>query len=313
AEVEALHKTHDLHTSGTETTLLIVVSKELPAYLPQGTPIIDLGPGTINACKNKTLPIIQSVQSEVYIPVDESIAFLREIFKAKEVLPCSHIRPIVDNFFDSHGCYCEHSALVCSFGSTIGNIVNPISADLPSEALTRDLLKLSSAVKDGWMLVAFDSNQNSNEIKSYYSHHALFQMNIFDRMAVELPLEGFDPLAFEYSPEWTASSSQLAHIAVVTRDMSFTLAGARFSLLRGQKLHLKNSYKFTPLFFERCCRLAGIEIIKSWADNSPSKAYLLKLPPLRAALSYSSNESLFKHTTGPRAILAISKSRRSAA
>lgn len=66
--------------------------------------------------------------------------------------------------------------------------------------------------------------------------------------------------------------------------MTFKIGQTDISLKQGQKLHIKNSYKFTPEFFEKCCKLAGLDVVKAWSDDSASKVYLLKIKPRRLAL-----------------------------
>lgn len=280
AETEALHNISAGAMFNSETVLLRQAALEIETYLPLGLPVVDLGPGTVQAFRNKVLPLMQALKSEQYIAVDESVVFLRDLIQAKDVRENYRVLPLIDNFFESKLPYHDGAALVCSFGSTISNIENPVSQNLPEEALTKGLSHLASAANNGALLVAFDSNQDGESIKDYYQLHALFQLNIFDRMAVELPMKNFDPLAFDYEPVWISSSGQLAHMAVVNCDMKFWIAEEEINLEKGQKLHLKNSYKFLPNFFEKaCCRL-GLDVMKTWEDSSKSKIYLLRLPPI---------------------------------
>ena len=261
-----------------ETNLLHKVAEEISDHMPSGTTVIDLGPGTTTAFRNKTLPLVHKLQSKTCILIDESVAFLQQIAGINELNNSLKIKPVLDDFFENETAYCEEPALVCSFGSTISNIINPLSPLPPQAALVKSLSNMAHAANKGWMLVGFDSDQDGEHIKNYFQKHALFQLNIFDRMAAELPLTGdFDPLAFDYKPEWIAESGQLAHMAVVRKDMHFKIGNAEISLNAGQELHIKNSYKFKPEFFERCCALAGLEIAKVWSDHSPAKIYLLKI------------------------------------
>jgi uncharacterized SAM-dependent methyltransferase len=223
---------------------------------------------------------VHALQSKECVLIDESIAFLRQIAETESLGKNIKIRPVVDDFFENDTAYLEEQALVCSFGSTISNIINPISGTLPQEALVGSLSKLAHAANKGWMLVGFDSDQDGDRIKDYFRKHALFQLNVFDRMACELPIAGdFDPKAFSYEPEWIASSGQLAHVAIVNKDMQFNIGGTDISLRENQRLHIKNSYKFTTGFFEDCCRAAGLDVVRNWSNNSCAKVYLLKIQP----------------------------------
>jgi len=55
------------------------VVNEIGNHIPPGTAIIELGPGTTTAFRNKTLPIISKLESNVCVLVDESMAFLEQI------------------------------------------------------------------------------------------------------------------------------------------------------------------------------------------------------------------------------------------
>jgi len=270
-----------------ETNLLRKVAETIDDYVPLHTTLVELGPGTPTAFKNKTLPLIHKLQTTNCVLVDESMAFLKQIIASDHLGKTLRIKSLVDDFFESEDNYFDDCALVCSFGSTISNFLGPISHEVPTSVLVNGLTRMAQAARNGWMLVAFDSDYDGKNLKSFYKgQQELFQMNIFDRMAAELSIEGdFDPKAFDYDPEWIPSSGQLAHIALVTRDMNFKMKGLPISLKKGQKLHLKNSYKYTPAFFEECCSKAGLEIVTSWSDESPSKIYLLTLPPKKDLLT----------------------------
>jgi len=262
-----------------EELLLERVAKNINQYLPSGTSLLELGPGTSNAFKKKTLPIIRALGSEKCILVDESNAFLKAI-SSDQALNDVDTSFIEDDFLEDNYCYYpneEGEALVCLFGSTIGNILSPRSDDLPSAALVSTLRQLSQTIGRGWLLISMDSNQDGAAVKEFYERQSLFQLNVFYRMAVELPLSaGFDPAAFGYEAQWNSHSGQLAHMAIANRDMRFKLGNQEIVLHEGQRLHLKNSYKFKPEFFEHCCALANLEIMHSWSDSSGSQVYLMK-------------------------------------
>ncbi len=169
-----------------EVNLLHKVVTEIEDDVPYGISVVELGPGTATAFKKKTLPIVEKLKSKVCFLVDESIAFLKQISQTDGLRKGLEIKPVVDDFFENEVAYCEDQALVCSFGSTISNIINPVSDLPPQAALVDSLSKMAHAANKGWMLIGFDSDQDGERIKSYFKKHALFQLNIFDRMAAEL-------------------------------------------------------------------------------------------------------------------------------
>ncbi len=277
-EVQELNSS-DSNLFSAEEHLLRRVAREIHDFLPEGIPAVELGPGTPNAFRKKMLLIMMALRSVEYICADASQAFLNDIARNK-ALSGFAVRPILDDFFESSDCYFdddERSSLVCLLGGTIGNIVAPISDCVPEVALVSHLSRLAKKNHDGWLLVSCNSNCDGDEIKAYYNNHTLFHLNIFDRMAAELPIDGdFDPCAFAYEPLWIPSSGQLAHMAVVMRNMDFVLSGNPLSLKKGQKLHIKNSFKFLPSFFSLCCSRAGLDVVKTWTDSSLTNVFLLK-------------------------------------
>ncbi len=283
AEIEAAElNSNDPNLFSAEETLLRKVSQEIEHQLPAGTPVLEMGTGTPNAFRKKTQLIMRAIHSNEYICVDESRAFLNELI-ASTALSGINVYPIEDDFFEGDPSYfndIERDALICMFGSTIGNIVAPLNNQLPERALIEHLNTMAHAINNGYLLLSFDANQNGEKIVFFYEKQELFQLNTFYRMAAELPIQGnFDPQAFEYEATWIPSLGQLAHMAVVTRNMDFTLVDTKISLRKNQRLHLKNSFKFTPAFFEHCCSKAGLDVIKSWTDESLTHVYLLGKQP----------------------------------
>ncbi len=273
-------------TVQTEEELIRTVASDVLRILPKELTIVDLGPGTVSAFERKARPFIESLSSPCYIPVDESISFLKGIAQAGRQIKHTDIRPVIDDFFENSITYSDNDSLILCFCGTIGNMLSPISPFIPRVQLTNTLRTFAKAIDRGWMLLSVDGCQDGRRIKDDYLSHPLFHLNIFDRMKVELPIsDSFDPCAFEYEPLWIASSGQLAHMAVAKNDMSFTLAGIPIHLAAGQKLHIKNSYKIQPSVFMPCAEQAGLSIVQSWGEDSATKIYLLHKEPEPLALN----------------------------
>lgn len=276
AEREAAHQSGLANKHGAELDLLAMVAGDLARSVPRGTTVIELGPGTPRAFRRKTLPILRAVGAPRCVVVDRSAAFLRGIAAAvAEGEP--PVIAVEDDFFASRGPYHGGSspALVCSFGGTISNLIAPLSDEFPQALLAETLAAFARAVSSGWLLTAFDADQRDEDVVAYYAAHADFQMNVFYRMAVELPIAGdFDPDAFVYRPSWRPAAGQLAHMAEAQRAMTFTLGGAAISVQAGQAFHLKNSFKIQPALFEASSRVAGLRLEQVWSRGN-SYCYLL--------------------------------------
>jgi len=262
--------------AGAELETLKAAAQSITDMLPRQTNVLELGPGPLQAFRVKTLPVLQALHSTDYVMIDLSAAFLKDIKTGTKIAGLS-LTAIEDDFFCAQKPYIESDApvLVCAFGGIISNLIAPLSDSPPEALLIATLAGFAKTLARGWLLVTFDSSDDGARVSDYYRRHALFQLNIFDRMAVELPLEGaFDPKAFDYTPEWRSGAHQLGHIATVNRDLHFCLDGQAIHLEKGRRLHLKNSFKFAPAFFEYCCAQANLSVIHRWVKD---EAYCLLL------------------------------------
>jgi len=265
------------------TARMVARDIEAEELLPEALHAIELGPGTVSAFDDQTLPIIRAfhkVSSIVCKIVDKSQKFINDI-RAEQKFSDIQIDWVNGDFFGDRVRYFDEDkdALLIMFG-TISNLHAPVSNEPPIQELADTLTNLADKIRRGWLLFSFDADQDGEKIKTYYREHPDFQINIFYRMQVEGLAEGwldnrFDPKAFDYEPEWHAGSGQLAHMAVLNRDMTFTMDGQEITLKKGQKLHMKNSFKLTPELFEAACEIAHLDVTRAWLDTSV-KFYLMK-------------------------------------
>lgn len=258
-----------------EQELLSSLLPDVTGLVPPETKIIELGAGTVRAFRKKTKPLLLALNSPEGFLVDQSPAFLRNIVNEE---PTLKLTPVFEDFFDGPkaGPLGPAAMLICAFGNIIGNIVAPVRDALPDSELAAALRQYAAFVDTGWLLVTFNSDPDGHKAATYYAKHPLFQLNIFDRMAVELPVSGdFDPEVFLYETEWHAASLQLAHLAVAQRDLSFALADETFSVRAGDRYHIKNSFHFTPEFFEDCAIQARLSLVKRWTLEQ-THAFLLR-------------------------------------
>ncbi|MFY9288434.1 MAG: L-histidine N(alpha)-methyltransferase [Alphaproteobacteria bacterium] len=265
--------------------------------VPQGVPFIDLGPGTIEAVEEKSLPVVLALNSHTYVPVDVSLKFCSE---AGGVIK-QHLRDVVvsssvENFFsDEVDPALDTAGIGFLGGITIANIEAPLSKEKPTQELINGLKNLARITGGGWLLLTTDANQSEAENKAMYSENGLFEINTFYRMAHELPFKGLNPDGFVYDPYWIPESSQLGHTALATEDMLVEVSSSCFTgiipVRKGQRYHLKNSFKYTDEFFIRCAKAAGYSVIEKWSHHEkPLRFFLLKAPALELA---ARNDSQF--------------------
>ena len=266
-----------------EKELIKEAALELGNFIEPGTPLVDLGTGTLEAVETKSLLLARALQSEIYAPVDASLKFCSEAGGlVQRVLPGIKIRPSIENFFSEDAePPIDIPAMGFLGGTTIANIEAPLSSRKPTAALISTLKNLGRIVSNGWLLLSTDSNQDEAENKAMYSENGLFEINTFDRMVYELPFSGLDPTCIVYDPIWIKESSQFAHSALAIKDMSVSVEAPEFrgviQIRRGDRFHLKNSFRYTDEYFLSCAEQARLSNLRIWRHNQrPIHLFLLK-------------------------------------
>lgn len=254
---------------------------ELAQYLPRGLPVVDLGPGSIPAVEEKSLPIVQTLQSRFYRPIDMSSQYAHAAARfMQNRMPDVQSEGVIADIFSPHTVHGVDEPVLTYFGgATITNLLHSGVEYFPREVLVNTLKDFRSLTRDGWLLISYDSNNNEDHLFRAYGTYwfGLFACNVFYRIAAELPHRGFDPDAFDYIPEWNAPCHQFIHYLVARHDLNFTLAGQEFRVAQGEKFNVLNSYKFPTGLFHACAEEAGFEIVHDWQDSSPLRLILLRV------------------------------------
>lgn len=255
--------------------------KEISEWrLPVGTPYVDLGIGGPISFQRYALPAIKVLGSKEYTGIDFCDNVLREI----EALKPSFSNTVqintakLDLFFPTTKAVTSTPALGVMTGLTIGNIPNANTPDGVAFNLISSLKYLSQLCGHGWLLISTDTNQDNDSLQRAYDTPPLQRLflNIMNRIAAELPVNGFDPSLFIYKPVFDLELHRLAHMAIATEDQDFSLGPCQTHVRQTQQVHLLNSYKFCRSFFETCCTKAGLQIAKYWQHDSGVMLYLLK-------------------------------------
>jgi uncharacterized SAM-dependent methyltransferase len=280
-EIERNHATY--YIPGIEREMIAAIVGEIGAHVAEGTPFVDLGPGTLKTVAEKSLPFVRAVQSNIYVPIDTSVKFCSEAgMVIQKHVPHAKIMPSLEDFFsDDAEAACDAPALAFLGGITIANFEAPLSKRPPRTQLIRHLKNLAKITNGGWLLASTDANQDEAENRAMYFENALIELNHLYRMAEELPFMGFDPYAFEYDPYWISESSQLAHTALATKDMSVTVQSPYWSgainIKANTRLHLKNSFKYPDTFFVSCAEEAGFTVLEKWSHHEkPMRIFLMR-------------------------------------
>lgn len=252
---------------------------EIQSLCDKDLPLVEFGPGSMEDAR----ALIRTVGFSEYIPVDCSPDVIRQAREFEKTATSCLIKPAVVNFFSEDNCaLVENPAFSALLGLTINNIPGPVPEELPLDKLVSTLRNLvKSLPHGGFLYLSTDTSQDMERNVRVYSEpqHMLFGVNHLHRMAHELPMNGFNPFAFEYVPVWHKKCSLLAHCVRATETQTFSVGeDVSVTVHKGDVFHYNNSFKFPPDFFESCVKLAGLSIIRKWRGPDDIYAYLLDVP-----------------------------------
>ena len=65
---------------------------------------------------------------------------------------------------------------------------------------------------------------------------------------------------------WKPEKARIEMHLEALEAQRFQVAGRKFHLARGERIHTENSHKFTPESFQALARSAGFKELASWSD-----------------------------------------------
>lgn len=147
-------------------------------------------------------------------------------------------------------------------GSTIGNFHYPDAVNL--------LRAFGDSLgKDPFLLIGIDLMKNPRCIEVYDDAAgvtAAFNLNLIDRINRELGAD-IGPGMFEHKAVWHDLFHRIEMHLVAKRNISFSVAGSRFSIRGGETIHTENSYKYTIEEMRLLARVSGWEPLRVWTDE----------------------------------------------
>lgn len=236
--------------------------------------LVDLGPGPQQAVANKTIPIAGIFNKiSCYCPIDKSQDYLAgatSIFGG--AFPRAPIQEFHADFFkDDISLPNSGHPLALFFGSSISNLEGSPEDILPESEIIWQLSRLRKIVGDnGSLLMAYDANQDGASILKSYNHpfQIAFGFNITHRIQRDLPVSGnFNPYSWHYEPIWHPQNHQLCHTLICDEPQDFWLGQQYFSIKKGEKFILNNSFKYPVEKMQEWGLKAGFSHQKFIQDN----------------------------------------------
>ncbi len=246
----------------TETALLNAIVPELASAIPKGMAVVEFGAGSAT----KTPILLEAIDPAAYVPVDISAEYL-ELSAAdlRKRFPGLAVHPVAADFsrpFSLPGEIRSLPKLGFFPGSTIGNFVPRSATDLLR--LFREMLGTGSL-----LLIGMDRVKPVERLIAAYDDPegvtASFNLNLLERINREL--DGTIPTdAFRHEARWNDILSRIEMHLVANRDVSFTVAGKRFTFARGETIHSENSHKYGRRGARLLLLAGGWTPLREWED-----------------------------------------------
>ncbi len=226
------------------------IAEKARAALQGSLTVVELGTGSAKAVRAKTIPMLEALKPDVYIPTDwsaESVHVAAHL--AQQALPGLDVRPRVMDF-NQQAYHLPKSGrtVLLQFGSTLSNIEGRRDDALPLEAMQTNLKHYRRQLQQNDLAIfGLDQNQDRQSLMAAYEHplHVAFSESVLTRMKDELPVSSsFNPAAFTYVPLWNEATHQLAHLLIALEDGSFELGDETIRYVAGDRFVYDNSWKF---------------------------------------------------------------------
>lgn len=268
---EAITRLPEYYLTRVETELLARIAPDIAALAGQDRAVVEFGSGS----STKTPLLLRAVAPAAYVPIDISGDFLRASAHALAVdFSWLDVLPVEADFMtgvDLPRVVADMPKLGFFPGSTIGNMVAATAVDLlrsfkSTLGVGAQLLIGIDRVKDAaTLLAAYDDAAGTT---------AAFNMNLARRINAEL--NGTIPLdAFRHRAVWNDRMSRIEMHLEATRDVSFAVEDATFTMRAGETIHTENSHKYGLRDARLLLRAGGWSLIGEWTDEGEQFAILL--------------------------------------
>jgi L-histidine Nalpha-methyltransferase len=252
-----------------ETEILERHAGAILASLTRGpSAVVDLGAGD----GAKTRLLLQAALAQAgdvaYAPVDVSAAALASASgRMRAAWPGLEVRPVHGDYVAGLAQAARSCApaplLALLLGSNIGNLELPAAVSL--------LRSLRRALRPGdHLLIGFDLLKDEAVLRAAYDDPegvtAAFNLNLLARVNRELGGD-FELGSFRHEATFDPGRPAMESWLVSRRSQVVTVAGRRFHLGAGERLHTEISWKYTAPQITALAREAGFEEVARFHDE----------------------------------------------
>lgn len=263
---EAICELPEYYPTRTETAVLAQAAPEIARLMGPRCELVEFGSGSSRKVR---LLLAALVDPAAYVAIDISREALRhaadelaaEFARVPVVAVCAdYMRPLDLPELPAAG---EGRRLGFFPGSTIGNLDQTAAI-----AFLADCRRVIGS--DGAMLIGVDLKKDEERLRAAYNDSqgitAAFNLNLLARINRELGGD-FNLDRFVHDASYNA---QLGRIEIYIRseaDQIVTVAGKRFRLARGERIHTENSWKYSVRDFHQLAARAGYRAARYWTDE----------------------------------------------
>lgn len=251
---EVLENDSDYYLYHLEAALFQQKGEQLASLIGPGATFIELGPGSEQSLRLKTVPLLQFCKDlRGYIGIDISQSFLdKGLAVIKSEFPDILIDGIQQDFTQLKELPTFEKSVVFFKGSTISNMTRD---EVPS--FINGIGQF--AHPDHLLLIVHDANQDEVSLMKAYDtpRVALFIKNIMYRMARDSGAIGLNPESFRYKPQWDVANHDFKHVLIATEDQKFSLQDHTVTITKGEAFHVFSSFKYPIDTFQNIIYSAG--------------------------------------------------------
>ncbi len=261
----------EYYPTRTERALLERHSADVARIAGTGAAVVEFGSGS----SAKTPLLLRAVEPSAYVGIDISGEFLRESTAAlQDEFPALPVHPVEADFMRPIELppQLRRAAKLGFFpGSTIGNLVAATAVDL--------LRAMKNTLGSGaWLLIGMDRRKDVEVLLRAYDDAAgltaEFNLNLLHRINSEL--DGTIPVeAFQHRAIWNDMLSRIEMHLEAVRNVTFTVAGERFTFQAGETIHTENSHKYGLRDARLLLKAGGWAVREEWPDEQDQFALIL--------------------------------------
>ena len=241
----------------------------LTEKIGENATFIELGPGSEQSIRLKTLPLLRSCSNLTgYLGIDISQAFVEKVVEViRSEMTDISVEGIQQDFTQLKDLPDYEKPVVLFKGSTIANLRRDEVPEFISQL--KELIG-----KPHYLLLVHDANQDETSLMKAYDtpKMALLMENIMFRVHRDAHLDGMEPDAFDYKPEWDSANHDLKHVLTATKPQQFTLGEQTFKIEVGDKFHTLSSFKYPTEVFQKLIGSVGYQSVEFVLDESKRMA-----------------------------------------